>query len=160
MLFCSGLPLLLPIAVVSMTVQFWLDKLLRTCAACEPLRRTACCLPTLCRSHPPSTALWFRIAFSPSLAVSGKRWADAAPAPCLSRVPLRAWSSAVLRFCTRPPFYTDSLSSLVVRIMPWAVVAHLVMALWVLGNDGVLDSGPLDLSQVPGGGGGVLRVGR
>lgn len=81
LLFYSGLPLLLPIAAVSMIVQFWLDKLL------------------------------------------------------------------LLRFNSRPKFYTDALSSLVVSIVPWGVVCHLVMALWILGNKGVLNSGPLDLSQ-------------
>jgi hypothetical protein len=54
----------------------------------------------------------------------------------------------VLRFNSRPKFYTDALSSLVVSIVPWGVVCHLVMALWILGNKGVLNSGPLDLSQV------------
>ena len=54
----------------------------------------------------------------------------------------------VLRFNTRPPFLTNQLSSVVVAIVPWTVVFHLLMGIWVFGNSQVLDSGVLDLSQV------------
>ena len=60
----------------------------------------------------------------------------------------RPSSLAVLRFNTRPPFYTNTLSSVIVATLPWAVVVHLIMAVWVYGNSKVLDSGLLDLSQV------------
>eukprot|EP00743_Colponemidia_sp_Colp-15_P005010 GILK01005396.1.p1 GENE.GILK01005396.1~~GILK01005396.1.p1 ORF type:complete len:784 (+),score=111.46 GILK01005396.1:81-2432(+) len=74
MLYCSGLPILLPFAAASLTLVYWADKIL------------------------------------------------------------------FLRVCQRPPAYDEAASSLVLSVLPFAIVFHLAFAIWMYGVGSLVQS--------------------
>ena len=47
---------------------------------------------------------------------------------------------ALLRMYSKPPMYDETLARMVLGLMPYALVAHLCMSLWMYGNSEILRS--------------------
>ena len=130
--FCSGLPLLLPIACASMLLTYWVDK------------------STLLRLYqkPPNMGEdlanvrgWGTLAVCCGACVRHGR-----VAPFVSSIDV-----AVL--CTTSPFSRLRLGCAVTWQLPkqllvWALLLHLAVAVWMYGNPSTLASGPVSLGSL------------